>query len=114
VSEFVWRPSAEVVERANVTRLMRRHGVDDYWELVRRSQDEPDWFWAAAVEDMGLEFSTPWEHVSDLSRGPEWATWFVGGKVNIAWNCVHRWAERRPEALAAVSQGEEGERREPT
>jgi acetyl-CoA synthetase len=114
VSEFVWRPSAEVVERANVTRLMRRHGVDDYWELVRRSQDEPDWFWAAAVEDMGLEFSTPWEHVSDLSRGPEWATWFVGGKVNIAWNCVHRWAERRPEALAAVSQGEDGERRELT
>ena len=27
----------------------------------------------------------------DLSRGPEWATWFVGGRLNIAWNCVHRW-----------------------
>jgi acetyl-CoA synthetase len=114
LSEIVWRPSEQVLERANVVRLMRRHGIGDYWELVRRSQEEPDWFWAAAVEDMGLEFSKPWDRVSDLSRGPEWATWFVGGEVNIAWNCVHRWARRRPEAVAAVSLGEDGERRELT
>ena len=114
MSEVVWRPSDEVLERANVVRLMRRHGIEDYWELVRRSQEEPDWFWPAAVEDMGLEFSTPWESVADLSHGPEWATWFVGGKVNIAWNCVHRWAKRRPEGIAAVSLGEDGRRRELT
>ena len=45
---------------------------------------------------MGLEFSAPWESVLDDSRGPEWTTWFVGGKVSIARNCVHRWAEPRP------------------
>src|SRR5204863_3652398 len=45
-------------------------------------------------------------------RGPEWATWFVGGQLNMAWNCVHRWAERRPEAVGAVFAGENGERRE--
>ncbi len=50
----------------------------------------------------------------DLSRGPEWATWFVGGKVNIAWNCVHRWAERRPDAIASIGLGEDGSRREQT
>jgi acetyl-CoA synthetase len=105
----IWTPSEEVVERANVTRLMRRHGTDDYWELVRRSQDEPEWFWAAAVEDMGLEFAQPWTQVVDVSRGPEWATWFVGGKLNIAWNCVHRWARgEQGEAEAAVWEGEDG------
>ena len=52
--------------------------------------------------------------VSDLSRGPEWATWFVGAKLNIAWNCVHRWAERRPDDVGAVFAGEDGERRELT
>jgi acetyl-CoA synthetase len=108
----IWRPSEEALERANVVRLMRRHGFDDYWELVRRSQDDPEWFWPAAIEDMGLEFSTPWAQVMDVSRGPEWATWFVGGKLNIAWNCVHRWAARRPEATAAVSLAEDGGRRE--
>jgi acetyl-CoA synthetase len=79
---------------------------------VRRSQEDPDWFWPAAIEDMGLEFASPWDRVSDLSRGPEWATWFVGAKVNIAWNCVHRWARTRPDAIAAVFAGEDGARRE--
>jgi len=108
----IWTPTEEVLERANVVRLMRSHGFEDYWELVRRSQEDPDWFWPAVVEDMGLEFSTRWERVVDVSRGPEWATWFVGGKLNIAWNCVHRWAERRPDAVASVSLGEAGARRE--
>src|SRR5262245_10685809 len=113
-TEFVWQPDEETVDRANVVRLMRRHGFQDYWELVRRSQEDPEWFWPAAIEDMGLEFSQPWEHVVDLSRGPEWATWFVGGKLNIAWNCVHRWAERRPDAIASVGLGEDGSRHEQT
>ena len=47
----------------------------------------------------------------DLSRGPEWATWFVGGKLNVAWNCVHRW---RGDRVAAVFRGEDGARRELT
>ncbi len=114
MSEFVWRPDASVLGRANVTRLMQRHGLEDYWALVRRSQEEPEWFWPAAIEDMGLEFSRPWEQVFDDSRGPEWTTWFVGGKLNVARNCVHRWAERKPEAVAAVLSGEDGSRRELT
>ena len=114
MGDFVWRPDARVLEHANVVRLMRRHGSEDYWELVRRSQEEPEWFWPAAIEDMGLEFSHPWERVYDDSRGPEWTTWFVGGRLNLAWNCVHRWAERKPDAPAAVFAGEDGERREVT
>jgi acetyl-CoA synthetase len=113
-SKFVWQPDKEILARANVVRLMRRHGIDDYWELVRRSQDDPEWFWPAAIEDMGLEFFQPWDRVVDLSRGPEWATWFVGGRLNIAWNCVHRWAERRPDSVASVGLGEDGTRREQT
>jgi acetyl-CoA synthetase len=115
VGEFVWSPTAEVLEHANVVRLMRRHGVSDYWELVRRSQDDPEWFWPAAIEDMGLEFWQPWERVVDLSRGPEWAKWFVGSTLNVAWNCVHRWARgNRASALAAIFSGEDGARRELT
>ncbi len=112
MTDPIWRPSPEVLEHANVVRLMRRHGIDSYRELVRRSQDDPEWFWPAAIEDMGLEFSRPWKTVMDLSRGPEWATWFDGATLNIAWNCVHRWAASRPDAVAAVFAGENGDRRE--
>src|SRR5919201_1691509 len=91
--EPIWSPSDEVRERSNAMRLARRLGFGDYWDLVRFSADEPDRFWPAAIEDMGLEFSRPWSAVLDESRGPEWATWFVGGRLNLAWNCVHRWAQ---------------------
>jgi acetyl-CoA synthetase len=112
--EVVWRPDEATIEHANATRLVRRAGAADYAELVRRSQDDPAWFWPLCVEDMGLEFSQPWTQVYDDSRGPEWTTWFVGGRLNVARNCVHRWAERRPDAVAAVGLGEDGSRRETT
>ena len=108
MAEVVWRPDEQTLGHANVVRLMRRHGFATYRELVARSIDEPEWFWAAAVEDLGLEFFEPWQQVVDLSRGPEWATWFLGGKLNVAWNCVHRWRSDRP---AAVFRGEDGARR---
>jgi acetyl-CoA synthetase len=107
----VWRPPPEVVEAANATRLVRRAGCADWWDLVRRAAADPDWFWPLAVEDLGLEFSRPWTAVSDRSRGPEWTTWFTDGEISIARNCVHRWAERTPDAAAAVGLGEDGSRR---
>jgi acetyl-CoA synthetase len=99
-----------VVERANATRLVRRAGVGDYRELVRRSAEDPGWFWPLAIEEMGLEFSAPWSQVYDESRGPEWTTWFTGARLSIAHNCVHRWAERTPSAIAAVGLREDGSR----
>jgi acetyl-CoA synthetase len=114
VADVVWTPDEATLANANATRLLDRVGMSDYRELVRRSAEDPEWFWPEAIEDMGLEFFRPWERVVDLSRGPEWATWFVGGELNIAWNCVHRWAEHRPGAIAAVGVEEDGHRRELT
>ncbi|HZQ15633.1 MAG TPA: AMP-binding protein [Gaiellaceae bacterium] len=110
MAEVVWRPDEATIERANATRLRRRAGCRDWRELVRRSQEEPEWFWPLCVEDLGLEFSTPWERVLDDSRGPEFTTWFTGATVSIARNCVHRWAKRRPDAPAAVGLAEDGSR----
>jgi len=109
-AEIVWRPDAATVQHANVTRLQRRAGAADYAELVRRSYEEPEWFWPLVVDDLGIDFSRPFDQAVDLSRGPEWATWFVGGRVSIAENCVHRWARRTPDAVAAVGLGEDGAR----
>ncbi len=111
MADVVWRPNEEVLDRANVVRLMHAHGFSTYRELVARSIEDPQWFWPAVVDDLGLELYEPWSQVVDVSRGPEWATWFRGAKLNIAWNCVHRW---RGDRVAAVFRGEDGARRELT
>jgi acetyl-CoA synthetase len=114
VSEFVWAPSEERFEQANVVRLWRALGCADYHELHRLSIEDPERFWPAVIDDLGLEFTSPWERVLDDSAGIEWAKWFVGGRLNVATNCLHRWAARRPNDVAAIFRGEDGERRERT
>jgi len=112
---IAWRPTPDVIERANVTRLMRRHGIASYRELVRRSQAEPEWFWPAVVEDLALELASPWTAVYDDSLGSEWTTWFPGARLNVAWNCVHRFARgERAGDVAAIFRGEDGGRAELT
>ena len=106
-SAHVWAPSEDLVERANVTRLARRLGASGYHELQRLSVEDPSRFWPAVVEDLGLEFSRPWDSAVDTSRGPEWATWFNGGRVNVARVCLHRWAS---DEEALVGLYEDGER----
>jgi acetyl-CoA synthetase len=96
------------VERANVTRLMRAHGIATEVELIERSTSDVEWFWDAAIRDLGLEFFEPYSSILDTTRGIEWATWFGGGSVNLAHNCVDRWAEHTPDATAIAWEGEEG------
>jgi len=111
---IVWRPTKEYLERANVTRFMRTHGIATYEELLARSVGDVAWFWDAVVKDLGIEFFEPYSEVLDTSGGIEWATWFGGGSVNLAHNCVDRWAERTPDAVAVLWEGEEGEVRRVT
>src|SRR6266540_5542511 len=108
MTRMVWSPSEDYVDRANVTRFMRANGIGSYDELVKRSQDDVEWFWDAVVEDLGIEFYEPYRRVMDDSRGKPWTTWFTGGKVNLAHNCLDRWAERTPEHVAVLWEGEDG------
>jgi acetyl-CoA synthetase len=110
-ARFTWVPSDEQLEAANVVRLARSLGCSDYEELHRASIDEPDRFWRAVVADLGIPLERDWDAVLDDSRGSEWATWFLGARLNIAQACVHRWAREAPDREAAVWIPEVGERR---
>ncbi|MGZ4133269.1 MAG: AMP-binding protein [Actinomycetota bacterium] len=111
---FVWEPTEADVEQANVTRLMRAHGIETFAELAARSVADVAWFWDAVVRDLDIAFPTPYEQVVDLSRGPEWATWFTGGRTNLALQCLDRRAASQPDAPAVVWEGEDGEVRTAT
>jgi acetyl-CoA synthetase len=111
VTDFAWKPSSDYVENANVTRLMRKHEIGDFVALVQRSQSDIEWFWDAVVADLGIDFFEPYSKVLDDSRGPEWPRWFVGGLINLTYNCVDRHAERRGAAPALLWEGEDGDTR---
>ena len=105
MTDPIWQPSPELIERANLTRLQRALDAPDYHELHRISIEEPDRFWPALVDDLGIEFSRRWDAVVESSRGPEWSTWFVGGQVNVARVCVHRWASDEEAVVGLYEDG---------
>jgi acetyl-CoA synthetase len=109
MSDVVWRPTEEYIERANVTRFMGAHGIETYDELVERSQADIEWFWDAVVKDLEIGFFTPYERVLDTSKGIPWSTWFAGGRINLAHVTCDVWAERAPDRVAVISEGEDGE-----
>ena len=92
--KFSWTPSAAQLEAANVTRLARLLGCEDYPALHRVSVEEPERFWRTVADDLELELSRPWDDVLDDSRGIEWTTWFEGARLNLA--------DRMPPRLGAT------------
>ncbi|HEX2152360.1 MAG TPA: AMP-binding protein [Acidimicrobiia bacterium] len=105
---IVWTADAGVAARTHTAEFMRRHAITSYPELVGRSVEQPEWFWDGVVEYLGIPFSTPYSQVLDTSSGPEWATWFGGGTLNLSDACVDRWAERTPDSPALFSEREDG------
>src|SRR5258706_13186580 len=101
----VWSPGEALLHESNVARFMATEGIGDFPTLVQRSIDEPEWFWDAVVQFLGLPFDTPYERVLDTSAGIAWATWFVGGRCNAATMCLERLDADRP---AVIWEGEDG------
>lgn len=110
--EIAWSPDAAEAEATNTARFMREQGIASFDELVARSARDPEWFWAAVVDFLGLPFDPSWNTVRDTSRGHPWATWFVGAGFNASVACLDRWAGRDPGRPAVRSQKENGEIRE--
>jgi acetyl-CoA synthetase len=109
MSEFVWHPTPEIVDQANVTRLMQRHGITSIDALMQRSVDEQEWFWQAIVDDLGIEFETPFTKVRDASQGIPWTDWYIGGQLNLTENCLaHAEGESDRNRICLVAEHEDG------
>ncbi|MCU1350853.1 MAG: acyl-CoA synthetase/AMP-acid ligase [Acidimicrobiales bacterium] len=109
MAEVIWRPDPATVGDTNVGRFMAAHDIGSFDELLARSIKDPEWFWGATAEFLGIPFGTPYERVLDTSNGIPWATWFTGGTTNLASACVDRWADATPDAEAVRWEGEDGE-----
>jgi len=103
---MIWEPSREFIEQTNVWRFMRRLGFADRDEFLRFSREDPERFWDETMREMRVEWFEPYRQVVDTSRGVEWAQWFLGGRLNIAHNCLDRWAATG--RIACIWEGENG------
>ena len=90
-------PSAAFAEQANAKAGMYAEAEDRlaFWDTQAKR----------------LDWSTPWEQTLDWSGAP-FAKWFVGGKLNVAYNCVDRHVESgHGDQVALYFEGEPGDQR---
>src|ERR1700751_2243279 len=96
-----YAPSEEFRQQANAT-------ADHY----QAAEADPLGFWAKQANR--LSWDTPFTEVLDWSEAP-FAKWFVGGKLNVAYNCVDRHVEAgNGDRVAIRWEGEPGDSRELT
>jgi acetyl-CoA synthetase len=107
--EIAWRPTPAYIEGSRVMAFMKAHGISSYEALLARSVAEPEWFWAAVLDEIGVEFDEPYQQILDLSRGPAWPRWCVGGRMNIVTSCLDKWQSTATADRPALRwEGEEG------
>ncbi|HYQ61898.1 acetate--CoA ligase [Actinophytocola sp.] len=78
-------------------------------ELYEQADADREAFWAEQAGQ--LSWDTPWDQILDWTN-PPFAKWFVGGKLNVAYNCVDRHVEAgNGDRVAIHWEGEPGDGR---
>ncbi|WP_017325717.1 acetate--CoA ligase [Synechococcus sp. PCC 7336] len=97
-----FEPPAEFAAQARVQ-------AQQFWDMTEAAKADPEQFWGELAE-RELHWFQPWEKVLDWNL--PFAKWFVGGKLNLSYNCLDRHLDSpRRNKAALIWEGEPGDSR---
>jgi acetyl-CoA synthetase len=80
----------------------------EYERLYKEAKEDPEGFWARIAHE--LHWFKPWDRVLEWKL--PFAKWFIGGELNISYNCLDRHvATWRKNKAAILWEGEPGDSR---
>lgn len=98
----VFNPSEEFSKNAHIK------SPEEYEKLYKEAENDPESFWARIAGE--LHWFRKWDKV--LEWNPPFAKWFVGGELNISYNCIDRHLTTwRKNKAAIIWEGEPGDSR---
>lgn len=95
----IFPPPKEFSKKANIKSL------EEYKKIYQRSIDDPEGFWGEMAQQ--LDWYKKWNKVlvEDFPKAKH--SWFIGGKLNVSYNCVDRHCKTwRRNKAAIIWQGE--------
>ncbi|MFZ1032891.1 MAG: acetate--CoA ligase [Candidatus Acidiferrales bacterium] len=78
--------------------------LEEYREMYAAAQADPETFWGEQAKLLNW-FEAPQK---TLEWNPPHAKWFVGGKLNVAYNCLDRHLEKNANKPALMWEAEDG------
>ncbi|HEY5600292.1 MAG TPA: acetate--CoA ligase, partial [Candidatus Manganitrophaceae bacterium] len=98
----LFKPKKEFSRQAHIKSLK------EYQRLRKKAEKDPEAFWAGLAKE--LVWFKPWKKTLDWK--PPFAKWFVGGKINVSFNCLDRHLDGwRKNKAAIIWEGEPGDSR---
>ncbi|MBI3650690.1 MAG: acetate--CoA ligase [Acidobacteria bacterium] len=96
----MFEPSAAFSSTAHIKSL------EEYQRIFKEAEENPDAFWSQIASE--LHWFRKWDQVLEWEL--PWAKWFVGGQLNISYNCLDRHLSTwRRNKAALIWEGEPGE-----
>ena len=91
---------AEFAAQANIN-------AEQYASMYERSINDSDAFWGEQAEQY-LTWFQKWDKVQDWSFDQDdlHINWFIGGKLNVAYNCLDRHLDTRGDQVAIIWEGD--------
>jgi len=98
--QHVYPVPADFAAQANINQ-------EQYQSMYRQSLDDPDTFWAEQA-DKYLTWSKKWDKVQEWSfdEANLGIQWFLGGKLNVSYNCLDRHLDTRGDQVAIIWEGD--------
>jgi len=92
----IYYPNPELAKNARIKDMKQYKAM---WE---QSIKDPEKFWGeeAKMVDWIEPFKMAWKKPADKKEFV--GEWFYGGKLNVTYNCVDRWAKKYPDATALI------------
>jgi len=80
----------------------------EYEKLYKESVEDNDGFWARVAEEQ-VTWIKKWDKVQEwkYSKDEVFVKWFLGGKLNLSYNCLDRHLEKRGDQVAILWEGNE-------
>ncbi|MBI5407923.1 MAG: acetate--CoA ligase [Nitrospirae bacterium] len=101
----IFPPPKEFSEKAYVK------SAEEYEKMYKRSIEDPEGFWAE-MADENLSWHKKSDKVVERDFTKPEVKWFIGGKLNVSYNCLDRHLNTfRKNKAAIIWEGDDGETR---
>ena len=79
--------------------------TEKYEEMYKQSIDDPENFWAEQAKK--VDWTKKWDKVMDYNFNTADIKWYLGGKLNVTYNCIDRHLEERGDQKAIIWESDD-------